>query len=91
MDIFSEAVSAIDARRLGNGLLHKTMDFYPSLSFDCFDRFFPNQYLMPITYRANHLRARSLISYEVKVHLTILYVGCFNFLEEKNQSSSLSR
>ncbi|OUS24820.1 DNA/RNA helicase [Thalassotalea sp. 42_200_T64] len=44
---FSEAVTATDARRLGNGLLRKTMDLYPSLSFDCFDRLFPNQDVMP--------------------------------------------
>jgi len=44
---FSEAVSATDARRLGNCLLRKTMDLYPSLSFDCFDRLFPNQDVMP--------------------------------------------
>ncbi|MFT5756564.1 MAG: superfamily II DNA or RNA helicase [Alteromonadaceae bacterium] len=44
---FSEAVKAIDARRLGNGLLRKSMDLYPSLSFSCFDRLFPNQDVMP--------------------------------------------
>jgi len=44
---FLEAVTATDARRLGNGLLRKTMDLYPSLSFDCFDRLFPNQDVMP--------------------------------------------
>jgi superfamily II DNA or RNA helicase len=45
---FSEAVAATDARRLGNCLLRKTMDLYPSLSFDCFDRLFPNQDVMPV-------------------------------------------
>lgn len=44
---FSQAVAASDARRLGNALLRKTMDRYPSLSFDCFDRLFPNQDIMP--------------------------------------------
>ena len=44
---FSESVPAIEARRLGNGLLRKTMELYPSLSFDCFDRLFPNQDVMP--------------------------------------------
>ena len=44
---FSEAVAASDARRLGNGLLRKTMELYPLLSFDCFDRLFPNQDIMP--------------------------------------------
>lgn len=44
---FSEAVSASDARKLGNGLLRKTMELYPLLSFDCFDRLFPNQDIMP--------------------------------------------
>ena len=40
---FSEAVSASDVRRLGNCLLSKAMEMYPSLSFSCFDRLFPNQ------------------------------------------------
>jgi len=40
-------VAASDARRLGNGLLRKTMELYPLLSFDCFDRLFPNQDIMP--------------------------------------------
>ena len=44
---FSEAVTASDARRLGNGLLRKTMELYPLLSFDCFDRLFPNQDIIP--------------------------------------------
>jgi len=44
---FSEPVAANDARRLGNGLLRKTMELYPLLSFDCFDRLFPNQDIMP--------------------------------------------
>ncbi|OUR81338.1 DNA/RNA helicase, partial [Colwellia psychrerythraea] len=44
---FSQPVQASDARKLGNGLLNKTMDLYPSLSFDCFDRLFPNQDIMP--------------------------------------------
>jgi hypothetical protein len=45
---FSQAVTASDARRLGNGLLRKTMERYPLLSFDCFDRLFPNQDIMPV-------------------------------------------
>lgn len=44
---FSHPVQASDARKLGNALLSKTMDLYPSLSFDCFDRLFPNQDIMP--------------------------------------------
>lgn len=44
---FSHPVQASDARKLGNALLSKTMDLYPSLSFDCFDRLFPNQNIMP--------------------------------------------
>lgn len=44
---FSEAVNASDARRLGNCLLSKAMEMYPSLSFSCFDRLFPNQDIMP--------------------------------------------
>lgn len=44
---FSHPVQASDARELGNALLNKTMELYPSLSFDCFDRLFPNQDIMP--------------------------------------------
>jgi len=44
---FSHPVQASDARKLGNALLNKTMELYPSLSFDCFDRLFPNQDIMP--------------------------------------------
>ncbi|PKG99975.1 hypothetical protein [Paraglaciecola sp. MB-3u-78] len=44
---FSQAEAASDARRLGNGLLRKTMERYPLLSFYCFNRLFPNQDIMP--------------------------------------------
>lgn len=44
---FAESVQAKLARKLGTGLLHRTMERYPSLSFDCFDRMFPNQDIMP--------------------------------------------
>ncbi len=44
---FSESVLASDARQLGFGLLDKAMEIYPSLSFDSYDRLFPNQDLMP--------------------------------------------
>ncbi len=44
---FAEAVAASEARRLGNSLLSKAMEMYPSLSFTCFDRLFPNQDVMP--------------------------------------------
>ncbi len=44
---FSEAVSAKDARLLGFNLLDKAMENYPDLSFESYDRFFPNQDIMP--------------------------------------------
>jgi len=44
---FSEAVPARDARLLGFGLLDKAMDVHPNLSFDSYDRLFPNQDVMP--------------------------------------------
>ena len=44
---FSEAVQAKDARALGFGLLDKAMDIYPSISFESYDRLFPNQDIMP--------------------------------------------
>lgn len=40
-------VLAIDARRLGFGLLDRAMERYPGLSFDSYDRLFPNQDSMP--------------------------------------------
>ncbi len=44
---FTSKVPAKDARRLGFGLLDRAMENYPSLSFDSYDRLFPNQDAMP--------------------------------------------
>tara|TARA_R110001599_G_scaffold261639_2_gene462057 strand:+ start:2939 stop:5122 length:2184 start_codon:yes stop_codon:yes gene_type:complete len=44
---FAEAVSAVSARALGFKLLDKTMELHPGLSFDSYDRLFPNQDTMP--------------------------------------------
>ncbi len=44
---FSESVPAKDARLLGFSILDKAMESYPNLSFDSYDRLFPNQDLMP--------------------------------------------
>lgn len=44
---FSEFVLARDARLLGFGLLDKAMDIHPNLSFESYDRLFPNQDFMP--------------------------------------------
>jgi len=44
---FSEPLIAKDARLLGFGLLDKAMEIYPNLSFESYDRLFPNQDLMP--------------------------------------------
>ena len=44
---FSGPVLARDARLLGFGLLDKAMEIHPDLSFDSYDRLFPNQDIMP--------------------------------------------
>lgn len=44
---FSGPVHARDARLLGFGLLDKAMDIHPGLSFESYDRLFPNQDTMP--------------------------------------------
>ena len=44
---FSEAVPAWSARALGFKLLDKAMERHPDLSFDSYDRLFPNQDTMP--------------------------------------------
>lgn len=44
---FEEAIEASMVRKLGMGLLNKAMELYPELSFECFDRIFPNQDIMP--------------------------------------------
>ena len=44
---FTEPVRALDARLLGFGLLDKAMEIYPNLSFESYDRLFPNQDIMP--------------------------------------------
>ena len=44
---FSEQVQARDARLLGFGLIDKAMEIHPNLSFDSYDRLFPNQDIMP--------------------------------------------
>jgi len=44
---FSAAVPAREARKLGSYLLTETMSRYPDLSFESYDRLFPNQDTMP--------------------------------------------
>ncbi|WP_410174507.1 TOTE conflict system archaeo-eukaryotic primase domain-containing protein [Marinobacter nauticus] len=44
---FSDAVPAWSARALGFKLLDKAMERHPGLSFDSYDRLFPNQDTMP--------------------------------------------
>ena len=44
---FDEKVSANEARLLGFRLLDKAMEIYPNLSFDSYDRLFPNQDILP--------------------------------------------
>ena len=40
---FSEPVPTSEARRMGAALLTETMEQYPSIGFESYDRFFPNQ------------------------------------------------
>ena len=44
---FEEPVSAAEARRLGSFLLTVTMEKYPEIGFNSYDRLFPNQDTMP--------------------------------------------
>ena len=44
---FSEPVSAVDARKLGSGILTKAMEERHELKFNSYDRMFPNQDVMP--------------------------------------------
>src|SRR3989338_4068042 len=44
---FSEAISAGLARKLGAHLLTETMECYPDIGLDSYDRFFPNQDTLP--------------------------------------------
>lgn len=44
---FSEPVLAIEARKLGSYLLTQAMDAHPELSFESYDRLFPNQDTLP--------------------------------------------
>ena len=44
---FSEKVQARDARQLGAALLTETMERRPEIRFASYDRFFPNQDIMP--------------------------------------------
>lgn len=44
---FDDKVPANEARLLGFGLLDKAMEVYPTLSFDSYDRLFPNQDILP--------------------------------------------
>ncbi|MDF0599419.1 DEAD/DEAH box helicase family protein [Psychromarinibacter sp. C21-152] len=44
---FAEPVSAADARKLGAYLLTKTMERYPELGFESYDRLFPSQDTLP--------------------------------------------
>jgi superfamily II DNA or RNA helicase len=44
---FDEKIAANEARLLGFWLLDKAMEIYPNLSFDSYDRLFPNQDILP--------------------------------------------
>lgn len=44
---FSEPIPAVEARKMGSYLITETMDSYPEIGFESYDRFFPNQDTMP--------------------------------------------
>ncbi|RLA16999.1 MAG: hypothetical protein DRQ62_15440 [Gammaproteobacteria bacterium] len=44
---FAEPVQAKDARALGFALLDKAMEIHPRISFESYDRLFPNQDMLP--------------------------------------------
>lgn len=44
---FSEPILASEARKLGAALLTETMENYPEIGFESYDRFFPNQDTLP--------------------------------------------
>lgn len=44
---FKDRIPANEARLLGFGLLDAAMEIYPNLSFDSYDRLFPNQDILP--------------------------------------------
>lgn len=44
---FDSPVQAVLARKLGSAILTYTMEKYPQMSFDSYDRFFPSQDTMP--------------------------------------------
>ena len=44
---FDEKTPANEARLLGFGLLDKAMEIFPNLSFNSYDRLFPNQDILP--------------------------------------------
>jgi superfamily II DNA or RNA helicase len=44
---FNDPISAVIARKLGAAIITRTMERRPEIGFDSYDRFFPNQDLMP--------------------------------------------
>lgn len=44
---FDKPISASQARKMGSALLTETMDNYPEIGFESYDRFFPNQDTLP--------------------------------------------
>jgi superfamily II DNA or RNA helicase len=44
---FSEPISAKTARQMGSFIITSTMDYFPDIGFDSYDRFFPNQDTLP--------------------------------------------
>lgn len=44
---FEQPVSSSEARKMGSALLTETMERYPQIGFESYDRFFPNQDTMP--------------------------------------------
>ncbi len=70
---FNEATPAKDARLLGFSILDKAMECYPNLSFDSYDRLFPNQDIMPKGGLGN------LIAIPLQLH--VRKKGCTEFVD----------
>lgn len=91
---FSEPTLARDARLLGFGLLDKAMEIHPNLSFESYDRLFPNQDIMPdggfgnlIALPLQHLARQQGYSQFVD-HNLIPYPDQWHFLSQIKSLSS---
>jgi hypothetical protein len=74
---FEQAIAAKDARRLGFALLDKAMERHAGLSFESYDRLFPNQDTMPAGGFGNLIAYRYRISHASQA-IAHLLMSCLN-------------